>query len=264
MSSPELAEEARIAYRTVGTGPPDLLLVHVHGWAGTSEYFDETVARLDLAHVRVTSVDLPGHGGSHPQEGEWTLESIDDAILAAADAVGAARFVALGFSMSGKFVQHLAVRNPDRVAALVLVAGTQASSLAFPSELLEDWYGRAGSAERIEELVRPFLTGPVDEGALARFCANAARIDRPSLEGSMRMTIEADFAERLGAVAVPTLVVAGARDEMFPVDMLRVEIADRIPRARLAVLEDVGHEIPLERPGEMAALIEAFLAGLES
>jgi pimeloyl-ACP methyl ester carboxylesterase len=48
---------------------------------------------------------------------------------------------------------------------------------------------------------------------------------------------------------------------MLSPDFLRQEVAFRIPRARL-VQVDCGHEIPVERPAQMAALIEAFLAGL--
>src|SRR4051794_29587617 len=100
----------------------------VHGWAGSGRYFDETIAALDLGRLRATTVDLSGHGDSPAADGAWSLDGIDDALLAVADAVGADRFVALGFSMSGKFVQHLALRHSARVSGLLLVAGTQASA----------------------------------------------------------------------------------------------------------------------------------------
>lgn len=247
------------AYRSAGTGPPELLFVH--GWGGSGGYFDETAAALDLDHARATMLDLPGHGESPGGDGAWSLESIDEAILSVADAVGAEQSVLLGFSMGGKFAQHFALRHPDRVAGLILVAGTQASSIQLPPELLADWYGRAGSAEAIAELLRTFLTGPVDERALERFARTFARIPRAALEGSLQTTIETDFSTELGELDLPTLVVAGARDELFTVDLLRATIVSQLPGARMAIM-DCGHEIPLERPRELASLIEAFLAGL--
>jgi non-heme chloroperoxidase len=252
---------AEIAYRSSGSGPADVILVH--GWAGSGAYFDETVAALDLSRLRATTVDLGGHGSSTGGEGVWSLEAIDDAVLAVADDVGAESFVALGFSMSGKFVQHLAIRRADRVAGLLLVAGTQASAIELPQELLDDWYARAGDVDAMRALISPFLTGPVEEAALERFCENAARIPRAALEGTMRVTLEEDFSADLASLDVPTLVVAGARDELFTVDLLRATIAEPIKGARLAVV-DCGHEIPLERPRELAAIVEAFLAGLGS
>jgi pimeloyl-ACP methyl ester carboxylesterase len=253
------AEQLEIAYRSAGTGPPDLLLVH--GWAGSGAYFDETIAALDLEQVRAVSLDLRGHGESPGGDGDWSLDRIDDAILSVAAAVGAAQPVLLGFSMGGKFVQHFALRHRHRVAGLILVAGTQAVSMTLPPELLEDWYARAGDGEAMKELVRSFLTGPVDEAALDRFGREAARASLPALQGTLRTTLDADFSSELSSLDVPTLVVAGGRDEFFTVELLRDTIVSRIRGARMAVV-DCGHEIPLERPRELAGLIEAFLAGL--
>jgi pimeloyl-ACP methyl ester carboxylesterase len=257
MSVTRSAEQT--AYRSIGTGPPELLFVH--GWGGSGAYFGETIAALDLDHVRATTLDLAGHGESPGGDGDWSLASIDDAILFVADAVGADRAVLLGFSMGGKFVQHFALRYPERVAGLILVAGTQASPVPLPAEVLADWYGRAGNADAIKELLGTFLTGPVAEAALERFGREFAAIPRAALEGSLNATMESDFAHEIHTLDVPTLVVAGARDEFFTVELLRATIATAIDGARMAIV-DCGHEIPLERPRELAAIVEAFLAGL--
>jgi pimeloyl-ACP methyl ester carboxylesterase len=248
-----------IAHRSAGTGPPEL--VFVHGWAGSGLYYDETIAALDLDHVRATSLDLTGHGDSRGGDGAWTLDRIDEQILSVVDAIGAERSVLLGYSMGGKFVQHFALRHPDRIAGLILVAGTQASSMTIPDEMLEGWYARAGDVEAMRELIVPFLTGPVDEAAHNRFAREAARASLPALKGSMRATLDTDFSAELASLDAPTLVVAGGRDEFMTVQLLRDEIASKINGARMVIL-DSGHEIPLERPRELASLIEAFLAGL--
>src|SRR5690348_1341075 len=121
------SDGAEIAYRTAGSGPPDVIFVH--GWAGSGSYFTESIAALDLERLRATTIDLSGHGESADSPGMWSLDAIDNAVLAVADAVDARRFIALGYSMSGKFVQHLAIRHPDRVAGLLLLAGAQASAI---------------------------------------------------------------------------------------------------------------------------------------
>jgi pimeloyl-ACP methyl ester carboxylesterase len=254
-SSTELA----IAHRSTGTGPPEL--VFVHGWGGSGVYYDETIAALDLDQVRATSLDLSGHGESSGGDAEWTLDRIDDEILSVLDAIRAERSILLGYSMGGKFVQHFALRHPDRVAALVLVAGSQASPMTIPDDVLEGWYAGAGNAEAIRQLILPFLTGPVDEAALDRFAREAARASLPALKGTMRVTLDADFSGELASLDLPTLVVVGGRDEFMTVQLLRDEIASKIKGARMVIL-DCGHEIPLERPRELASLIEAFLAGL--
>ena len=69
------------------------------------------------------------------------------------------------------------------------------------------------------------------------------------------------FMDRLPAVRAATLVIGGRHDPMLSPDTLRQAIVGPLPRARLALL-DCGHETPLEKPQETAALVEAFLAGL--
>ena len=105
----------------------------------------------------------------------------------------------------------------------------------------------------------PFLTGPVNAEAFGRFAREAARASRAALEGSMRATVETDFSHELASLDVPTLVVVGCRHEFMTVDLLQEEIAAKIKGARMVIL-DCGHEIPLERPRELAGLVEAFLA----
>jgi pimeloyl-ACP methyl ester carboxylesterase len=252
-------EGTEIAYRAVGVGPPEL--VFLHGWAGSAAYFQEAFDALDLEHARAIGVDLSGHGESPSRDAVWSLEGIDDAVLAAVNAAGVDRFVAVGFSMGAKFALHLAVAHPDRVAGLVLVSGTPAAAIPLPSEMLDDWYSRAGDAGALRELVSGFLTGPVDEAAYERFVRDAARVPRAALEGTMQVTLETDFAASVPSIAAPALVIAGSRDELFSPELLREALVNQIPGARLAMV-DCGHEIPLERPREFAALIEAFLAGL--
>jgi 3-oxoadipate enol-lactonase len=258
VTTPGAEEGTQLAHRSVGAGRDVLFL---HGWAGSGAYFDETIDHLDLSRTRATTFDLRGHGRSPDGESAWSLDLVAEDALAVMDAAGIERAVLVGFSMSGKFAQYIACVAPERVAGQILVAGAPAGEIPLPAELLDDWYGRAGSAERMVDLMREFVPGPADELALERFGREAALVPRAALEGSMTACISTSFADRLAGLATPTLVVAGAHDPLFGPDALRPSVVDTIPGARLAVLE-CGHEIPFERPLELAAAIEAFLAGL--
>ena len=139
-----------IAYEQVGEGPPDLLFIH--GFAGSGAFLGETLEYLDLSRLRVVTIDLRGHGDSDkPTEG-YTLDGFAADALAVADAVGAERFVLLGYSMGAKFAQYLALQAPERIIGLVLVAGCPVGEIPIPQQMLDDWYGRAGDAERLIEL----------------------------------------------------------------------------------------------------------------
>jgi pimeloyl-ACP methyl ester carboxylesterase len=57
--------------------------------------------------------------------------------------------IGIGFSMSGRFVQYLPLLSPERVEALVIIAGASATAMELPEEVIADWVGRAGDRERL-------------------------------------------------------------------------------------------------------------------
>lgn len=70
------------------------------------------------------------------------------------------------------------------------------------------------------------------------------------------------FVEKLGAHDVPTLIIGGIHDPIFSPEALRFGVAAPFPKARIALL-DSNHEVPIEQPLEFAALIQAFVTGLQ-
>jgi pimeloyl-ACP methyl ester carboxylesterase len=257
----ETNDGVSLAYGSVGKGRVAVLFVH--GWAGSAAYFDETCGYLDHTRTLAVTFDMRGHGASGKQTTNYSLDRIADDTLAIMDATGLDEVVVVGFSMSGKFAQYISCIEPSRVRGQVLVAGAPAGEIPLPDDMLSDWYSRAGNAEQMIDLVRGFVAGPVDEAALERFGQAAAIVPRPALEGTMRACIATSFQDRLSTMTTPTLVVGGLHDTIFTPDALRDGMVAQIPGARLALL-NCGHEIPLEKPRDLAALIEAFLAGLST
>src|SRR5262245_23630447 len=243
------ADGVVIAYRSIGNAPPTL--VFMHGWAGSGAYFDLLLDQLDLSRVQAITYDIRGHGESADSDDGYSLDGIAADAIAVADAVGAETFVLVGFSMSGKFAQYISCLHPDRVLGQVLVAGAPAGEMPLPVEVLEDWYAREGSADRMIELTQSFMTEPVDSAVLERFGRDAARIRRVALEGTANAVASTSFADRLAMCQTPTLVVGGTHDPMFTVDVLRDAIASPLLNARVELLE-CGHDIPIERPIELA------------
>ena len=239
---------------------PAVLLMH--GWGGSGRYFDATIQRLDLTRVRAVTVDLRGHGDSDPGD-DYSLDRIAADPLAVADAAGLDEFVLLGFSMSAKFAQYLALMAPERVRGLILLAGCPVGEIPLPPELTEDWLGREGDAGRMAEIAESYSSNAIEPQLLARFGEDAAMVGREALEGTLHATCATSFTDRVGEIAMPTLVVGGNQDAMFPPDVLQEAVAAPVPGARLALL-DAGHEIAVEVPQQLAALIEAFLAGLRA
>ncbi len=260
MPTATTSDGVEIAYRVAGDGPT--AVIFMHGWAGSGAYFDRTIEHLDLMRMRAITFDFRGHGDSGPSD-SFGLDELAADVLAVADAAGAETFVLVGYSMSGKFAQYVSCLHPNRVLGQVLAAGTTAGELPLPDELLEGWYGCAGSEERMAELIEPFLTGPVPEGVKLAFARDAAKASRAALVGTMRSVTSTSFADRLDAASVPTLVLGGRLDELFTPDVVQATIFAPLRAARLEFL-DCGHEIPMEMPLEFARVIAAFVAELSA
>jgi pimeloyl-ACP methyl ester carboxylesterase len=247
-----------ISYQVRGSGSP--VLVFMHGWSGSGEYFADTIDALDLSRVRTVTVDLRGHGGSDHAAG-FGFDDIAADVLTVADAVGAETFVVFGFSMSAKFAQYVAVKAPHRVSGLILVAGCPVSEIPFPPELRADWLARVGDGEALAALTQQYASRPLPAKVMERIAAAAARVPLAALTGTFESTLDRSFAERVDVVRSPTVVVGGTQDAIFTPDVLRAGVLAPLPQARLALLE-CGHEIPVELPQQLAAVTEGFLAGL--
>lgn len=132
-------------YRSVGSGSPLLLL---HGYTVTGHAWDEFVPEL-AKHFRVLVFDLPGHGKSDRVRRNFFHRQVAADILAALDKLGVKEFSAAGHSSGGMILLHMALLQPDRLRAMVLVSsapripestrlkGRQVSFEALPTEMLE-------------------------------------------------------------------------------------------------------------------------------
>jgi pimeloyl-ACP methyl ester carboxylesterase len=261
MTTTRARDGTGIAYRVDGTGPVTLVLVH--GWAGSSSYFDSTLSRLDLALTRVVRVEMRGHGGAEVgPSNEFTLDQAAEDVLTVADALGTTQFVLLGFSLGAKTAQYVAVRAPQRLAGLIVVAGCPVTEIPLPRELLADWYGRVGNGRALAAVTEQFASRPIPAEVVASIARDAEGIPAAALSGLMEECLRVDFSDQMKAAQMPSLVVGGSDDQIFGPEVLRTQVVARLPHARLAVL-DCGHEVPVELPAELAAVIEAFLAGAQ-
>ena len=247
-----------LSYRVHGSGPTTIM--YLHGWAGSGAHFDEVIGELDLNAIRVVTMDFRGHGDSEKAVTPYDLDRIAEDVWNVADAAGATNLVLVGFSMSGKFAQYVALRRPERVFGLVLVAGFAAAEIAFPQEVVRDWVSRAGDRARLRELIMRFISEPVDAIILDRYVDHATIVPAAALECTLQACIRTAFADRVRSLTMPTLIVGGRRDAYFDAEAV-AQLARSLPCARGVCLE-CNHEIPMERPQELAHLLEAFVAGL--
>ncbi|MFG2352331.1 alpha/beta fold hydrolase [Streptomyces sp. NPDC048521] len=235
----------------------DVPLVFVHGWTANRHRWDHQVAHFSGGR-RVIRLDLRGHGDS-TGAGVRTIAELAEDVLTLLDHLEVERFVLIGHSMGGMIAQTIALAHPARVERMVLVNSigrmtySRGRGLLMAASTLVPF--RLFVAANIQ---RAFAPGyPREEiREHVRASAGTPREVVMTLYGAMRAF---DVLDRAGEIRTPTLMVHGYHDVQLPVrQMLRM--AKAYPDAVVRIL-DAGHELPVEKPAELTAVLDRFVTG---
>ena len=221
-----------MAYRDVGEGEP---LVLLHGFMGTGAQWSGVLDDY-TAHYRVILPDLRGHGRSTNPDGTFTHRQAARDVFALLDQLGVDRFRGMGGSTGAMTLLHMATRQPERVEAMVLVAGTT----YFPErarDIMRTVNPDAAPAEILEE--RAQQQGHVRGGEQLRALLTLFRDFQHNYD-DMNFT-----APYLSTITAHTLIVHGDRDEFFPVS-IPVEMYEAIPNSYLWIVPNLGHGVSME------------------
>ena len=230
-------------------GRVPLLLLHGAG----ENHLVWPAALRRMPGIRAYAIDLPGHGRSGGQ-GRGSVAEYAAFVRQLLDALKIARAVMAGHSMGGAIAQQLGLSDPARCAALILI-GTGARLRVAP-QILEFAKSDLPAAA---DLISQFQWGPDTPEQMIRLGRRQLLANRPEvLYGDYVACNAFDVMERVGEIRVPTLVIGGSADQMTP-PKYAAFLAERIPGARLALVENAGHMVMLEREIEVARPVEQFL-----
>lgn len=216
-----------------------------------------------LARVRrVLALDLRGFGASPPGSGRAPMATYAADVADAMRRHGIECADVLGLSFGGLVAQMLALEHPQTVSRLVLCGCTG----GIPPEARDILRERGLAAERggmeaivpatIERWFTPAFVGdPVVERVRERLRSDSVA----AWSDGWHAIAEFNALPRLGAVAVPTLVVAGEVDAANSAAAARA-LAGAIAGARLVTLAGAPHMMQLEAGEVFAATVEEFLA----
>lgn len=223
----------------------DTTVILVHGIGMGQQYFGRLGKAL-ARRVNVVAVDLPGFGHSPEPENSLAMGDLADLLGRALDALlPDVHLVAIGHSMGTQVVAELAVRRPDVVDHVVLIAPTvndRERTLAKQSwRLLEDLandppiVGLVGARMYIEAGPRWFLK---------KFAS----------------MIEHRIETVAPNITQPTLVIRGDEDLVCPQRWVQ-HVTDLIPDATLSIAKGKGHEAMITGAEPVAHLVFDFLDG---
>jgi pimeloyl-ACP methyl ester carboxylesterase len=273
------ANGLRLHYQVWGSASLGSSVVLVHGVGSSSHIWDLTGPLLaEHLGARVVALDQRGHGESEQPSSGYDFPSVVDDLLGFMDAIEIAEPALLvGHSWGASVVLHFGVAHPDRTAGVALVDGgtsspgerwtwpeteTRLTPPNIDGLLWSDLHQRLSRTNgayvdpRAEAVGRSLFN--VDaEGRVAR------RFRIPNHMQVVRALWEQRPAELIPRLTCPLLILPARQvsdaQEFRSSKVLTVERAAQLAKnARVRWFEDTVHDVPLQRPDELAAELHAF------
>ena len=274
----ERSDGAVLAVEVIGPEGHPLVLLNAGADCSMDWWRPEFCAAIVDRGFRVIRYDQRGTGQTTPGPRGGRLGGLGTLVgdaLAVLDAVHADEAHWVGFSSGGWVAQLAALDHPDRVRALMLLSteptgfGEADADLPDASERLRqrwanplpepDWSDEASVIEYLVEVDRDYAGTEFDEPHERAIWSATVRRS-PGMhrdEGAPDVTDEPPrWRERLPTLRMPTTVVHGTDDPLFPIGNGEV-LAREIPGARVVRLPGVGHELP---PRAWDAVVDAIAA----
>ncbi|ADL54291.1 alpha/beta fold hydrolase [Gallionella capsiferriformans] len=279
-------------------------LLFIHGWGAHSGMWGDVLPQL-ATHFKVMAVDLPGHGYSRIEDRGSRIEGSapsalkgegDASLVLKGEEFGAAvlpfplppsRFSLdrivdqlsaqfteplslCGWSLGGQVALRWAMRYPEQVQRLVLVAATPCftQKADWPCAMENDTLAAFSDALRQDsaQTLRRFLGlqvrgGERERELLAILRRSQALRDEPdfvSLQAGLEILRDSDLRDVLVKIKQSALLIAGSCDTLTPLAAMQF-MAAKLPQARLVTVEGAAHVPFLSHPEEFVKQVADFL-----
>ena len=207
-----------------------------------------------VAELRVIVFDHRGNGRSTAPDAPMTMATFVDDAAALLDHLGIDRAHLYGQSFGGMVVQELALSRPERARSLILACTHAGVRHSIPVRVRvpkgrpwEALYSERFLRDHPDQVAADLRAGTPQAPAIARRQWQA-------MQGF-------DAYDRLPSLRVPTLIIHGTEDRTVHPDNARI-LAERIPGARLVLLEGAGHVYHAEQPEAADAAVLEFVRSL--
>ena len=266
-----------LTYVQAGSGP---VLLLIHGIAGSLENWQAVIEPLARGNT-VVAPDLPGHGGSAPGGGDYSLGALAAALRDLLVALGHEHATLVGHSLGGGVAMQFAYQFPELTERLVLVSsgglGPEVSAILRAAALpgadrfiaATAALGNTVGTKVARGLGAVGLRPSTDVAEVARGYASLVDRDRRAAFLATLRGVVGTGGQRVHAgdrfylaEGMPVLIIWGARDSIIPAQHGQ-NAHEAIGGSRLEIFEGVGHLPQLEAPGLFIAALERFIAETE-
>ncbi len=231
------------------------LVLFLHGirgnrrnWAGQMEFF--------ARGFRAAAWDARGYGDSDDYEGALQFEYFTGDVLRVIEHFKAQKLHLVGLSMGGRIARNVALRAPERLHSLVLIS-TSPGFNALSSERVMQFINERRT--RTPQSLRRLLGSKPNHAAYEELVDSVSRVHEASYQKTLEASVAQDRDAPLEQIRVPTLIIAGEEDTVYPPELAR-DMARRIPGAELMMFERTGHLANLEEAEQFNQAVFDFIS----
>ncbi len=243
--------------------PPTLVLLHFLG--GSAVSWSDVTKNL-ARRMRCLALDLPGFGDAADEVG-YSVAEMADSVAARLKGAGLGDWMIAGHSMGAKVAAVLARRAEDGEAGLaglhgaVLLAGSPPGPEPMPNEqrqsMLALFTGEAAAwPARARDYIETNVAAELKLETMQRAVADVSRMSPDAWAAWLRAGSREDWASRVGVLRTPALILCGAEDPGLGESAQTRLTTPHYASHRLVTLQGAGHLLPMERPDDVARLIE--------
>jgi pimeloyl-ACP methyl ester carboxylesterase len=247
-----------------GEGPAILLL---HDFGAAIDWWDDVASSLALHH-RVIRVDLIGHGGTAAPTAGYAIPRQAQLAAALLDELGVAHVTVVGHSMGGEVAVALAEIQPQRIDRMILIDSPPTAETSFTimtKVYLMPVLGELLSHFQSDRAIRKGLAQGFAPGFVIpeEFVADLRRLTysafRKAHDESVAYRTTRPPYKRLAAMkpSPPLLAIFGSLDAIVPPE--HAKLFERVPGAKVAMIEGAGHSPMVEAPLKTLKLIDDFI-----
>jgi len=241
----------RLAVSVEGSGP---LVLFLHGIRGNRRNWNLQLP-VFAQHFRAAAWDARGYGDSDDYDGPLHFDHLTGDVLRVAEHLKADKLHLVGLSMGGRIARNVALHYPERLHSLTLINSTPGFDSLSTDQVRKFVVERK---THTADAVRQLLGSRARSGAYEELAESISRLHEKSYLKTVEASVAQDRAAPIEAIRVPTLIIGGDEDTVYPPELAR-EMARRIPGAQLVMMEGAGHLVNLEQPERFDAAVLPFL-----
>jgi len=246
----------KISYDAQGTGQP--VLVFVHGWTCSKEYWKEQVAHFAKKH-KVVTIDLAGHGQSGLSRKDYTIEAFGKDVAAVAEKLNLNRIILVGHSIGGLVVVEAARQMPGRVVCLVGADEFHDIEKGFTEEDVKGLIAmiEPDFVKGTQSFVREMFPPDADPELVNWVASEMSSADPEIGINAFRNLGNYDLKSAVGKMEMP---IYSINADLWPTNF---EVNKKYVKSfKLKMMKGIGHFVMLEDPEKFNKLLEEIIKEL--